>query len=409
MDVDDTPEELALRAEARAWLDANAEPLPIAGGIEELRTHRAHDEAADEALVEENRAWQRRKAAGGWVGAHWPVEHGGRGLSPLLARCFAEEEARYDVPGNMFTVGVDMVGPTLIEWGTPDQRERWLPRILRAEDIWCQLFSEPGAGSDLAGLATRAVPDGDEWVVSGQKVWTTHAHFADLGFLLARTDPDVPKYRGITAIAVDMRAPGVEVRPLRQMDGAIHFNEVFLDEVRVPRSNTVGPEGGGWGVAMTMLTHERASIGGSAMYTAGHVAELARKLGRAGDPTVRQRLADLYTRGRLLEFLGYRLRTAAAAGRPPGPEASVMKLLVSSYYERGGDLIVELQGPAGMLSRGDAPYDGRFGDLFMAQWAPRIGGGTDQVQRNIVGERVLGLPGELRVDRDVPFRDLPRS
>lgn len=409
MDVEDTPEELALRADARAWLDANAERLPEVGGLDELRTHRAHDEASDEALVAENRAWQRRKAAAGWLVPHWPERHGGRGLSPLLARVFAEEESGYDVPGNMFTVGIDMVGPTLMEWGTAAQQERWLGRILHADDIWCQLFSEPGAGSDLAGLATRAVLDGDEWVVTGQKVWTTHAHFADLGLLLARSDPDVPKHRGITALAVDLHAPGVDVRPLRQIDGAIHFNEVFLDEVRVPVDDTVGPVGGGWGVAMTMLTHERASIGGSAMYQTGHLVELARERGRAGEPLVRQRLADLHTRQRLLEFLGYRLRTAASRGRPPGPEASVMKLLVSSYYERGGDLMVELLGAAGTLTRDDAPYEGRFVDLFMSQWAPRIGGGTDQVQRNIVGERVLGLPSDVRVDRDVPWRDLPRN
>jgi alkylation response protein AidB-like acyl-CoA dehydrogenase len=377
--------------------------------LDDLRTHRAHDEAADEALLDEGRTWARRKADAGWAAPHWPVEHGGRGLTPMLARVVAEEESHYDVPGNMFTVGTDMVGPTLMEWGTEDQQRRWLQRILRADDVWCQLFSEPGAGSDLAALATRAVRDGDEWVVTGQKVWTSHAHYSDLGMLLARTDPDVPKHRGITAIAVDMGADGVEVRPLRQIDGAIHFNEVFLDEVRVPVANTIGPVDGGWTVAMTMLTHERASIGGGAMYVAAQVIELARKLGRADDPVLRQRLADLHARQRILEFLGYRVRTAVAHGQLPGPESSVMKLAVSQWYERGGDLIVELQGAAGMLTRDDAPYGGRFQDLFMAQWAPRIGGGTDQVQRNIVGERVLGLPGDVRVDKDLPFRDLPRG
>jgi alkylation response protein AidB-like acyl-CoA dehydrogenase len=392
----------------RAWLDEHA-PRVVDVDLDDLRTHRAHDEAADEALLDEGRTWARRKADAGWAAPHWPVEHGGRGLTPMLARVVAEEESHYDVPGNMFTVGTDMVGPTLMEWGTEDQQRRWLQRILRADDVWCQLFSEPGAGSDLAALATRAVRDGDEWVVTGQKVWTSHAHYSDLGMLLARTDPDVPKHRGITAIAVDMGSDGVEVRPLRQIDGAIHFNEVFLDEVRVPVANTIGPVDGGWTVAMTMLTHERASIGGGAMYVAAQVIELARKLGRADDPVLRQRLADLHARQRILEFLGYRVRTAVAHGQLPGPESSVMKLAVSRWYERGGDLIVELQGAAGMLTRDDAPYGGRFQDLFMAQWAPRIGGGTDQVQRNIVGERVLGLPGDVRVDKDLPFRDLPRG
>jgi alkylation response protein AidB-like acyl-CoA dehydrogenase len=302
-----------------------------------------------------------------------------------------------------------MVGPTIIEWGTEEQRTRWLPRILRADDIWCQLFSEPGAGSDLAGLSTRAVLDGDEWVVTGQKVWTSGAHYADLGVLLVRSDPDVPKHRGITALAVDVRAPGVDVRPLRQIDGAIHFNEVFLDEVRVPVADTIGPVGGGWGVALSMLSHERASIGGGRMYRVEQVVELARSSGRDRDPVVRQRLARLHELERILEFLHYRVRTAAGRGEFPGPESSVMKLVVSEFYATGGDLIVELQGPAGTLVRGDAPFGGRFQDFFMSQWAPRIGGGTDQVQRNIIGERVLGLPAEVRHDKDVPFRDLVRA
>jgi alkylation response protein AidB-like acyl-CoA dehydrogenase len=330
-------------------------------------------------------------------------------VSPLLAGVFATEEADYDVVGRMFSVGTDMVGPTVIEWGTDEQRSHLLPRILRADDVWCQLFSEPGAGSDLAWLSTKAVLDGDEWVVTGQKVWTSGAHYADRGILLARTDPDVPKHRGITAIVVDMRAPGVEVRPLRQIDGAIHFNEVFLTEVRIPVADTLGPVGGGWGVALSMLTHERSSIGGGGMYTVEQVINLARAMGREADPIMRQRLADLHTRTQILQFLGYRVRTAAARGEMPGPESSVMKLAVSGFYETGGDLIVELEGAAGMLTHDDAPYGGRFQDLFMSQWAPRIGGGTDQVQRNIIGERVLGLPGDIRVDKGVPFRDLPRS
>ena len=408
MDFDDSAEEVALRAEARAWLDEHATRLDP-DSLEEMRTYRAHTEEEDEALVEDARRWQRTKAEAGWAAPTWPAELGGRGLSPLLAGVFAKEEAAYDVAGRMFSVGTDMVGPTLIEWGTDEQRAWYLPRILRADDIWCQLFSEPGAGSDLAGLSTRAIRDGDEWVITGQKVWTSGAHYSDLGILLGRTDPDVPKHRGITAIAVPMDAPGVDVRPLRQIDGAIHFNEVFLDEVRVPVENTIGPVGHGWGVAMTMLTNERASIGGGGMYSFDQLAQLARAMGRDTDPVIRQRLADMYTRDEILKYLGYRVRTAAAAGRMPGPESSVMKLAVSSRYETGGDLMLEIEGAAGTLVHDDAPYGGRFQDLFMSQWAPRIGGGTDQVQRNIIGERVLGLPGEIRADKGVPFRDLPRS
>jgi alkylation response protein AidB-like acyl-CoA dehydrogenase len=408
MDFDDTPEERAVRAEAVAWLDANAKRTDV-DDLDRMRTHRAHDEEHDAELLAEGRAWQRRKAEAGWAAPHWPVEYGGRGLPPLLAGIFAAEEQRYDVPANMFSVGVGMVGPTVIEWGTEEQRRVHLPRILSAEDVWCQLFSEPGAGSDLAGLSTRAVRDGDEWVISGQKVWTSAAHYSELGILLARTDPDVPKHRGITAIVVPMDAAGVDVRPLRQIDGAIHFNEVFLDEVRVPVDHTLGPVGQGWNVAVTMLTHERASIGGGGMYGFEQVAALARSTGRDADPVVRQRLVDLHTRFELLRFLGYRVRTAASRGELPGAESSVMKLAVSALYETGGDLVIELQGAAGMLSGDDAPYRGAFVDLFMSQWAPRIGGGTDQVQRNIIGERVLGLPREPRTDTTVAFKDLPRA
>jgi len=408
MDFDDSPEERALRAEARAWLDDNAKRLDL-DSLSDMRTHRAHTEEEDLALLEDARSWQRHKAAAGWAAPHWPVEHGGRGLSPLLANIFASEEHGYDVSGNMFSVGVGMAGPTIIEWGTEDQRTRFLGPILTAEHIWCQLFSEPGAGSDLAGLSTRAVLDGDEWVVTGQKVWTSAAHYSDWGILLARTDADVPKHRGITCLLVDMRSPGVDVRPLRQIDGAIHFNEVFLDEVRVPAANTLGPIGSGWGVAVTMLAHERASIGGGGMYSFEQVLTLARSCADTSDPVVRQRLADLYTRFQMLRFLGYRVRTAAERGEQPGPESSVMKLVVSALYETGGDLVVELEGPGGMLNGADAPFGGKFQDLFMGQWAPRIGGGTDQIQRNIIGERVLGLPGEVRADKHVPFRDLPRS
>ena len=408
MDFDDSPAEREMRDRARAWLDEHATRTDH-DALDAMRSHRAHSEEDDLALLDEGRRWQRTKAEAGWAAPSWPAEHGGLGLPPLLAGVFASEEQHYDVPANMFSVGVGMAGPTIIEWGTDEQRALHLPATLRADHIWCQLFSEPGAGSDLASLSTRAEIDGDEWVVTGQKVWTSAAHYANWGVLLARTDFDAPKHSGITCLIVEMDSKGVDVRPLRQIDGAIHFNEVFLDEVRVPKANTLGPVGAGWGVALTMLAHERSSIGGGGMYQFGQVAALARVHSDPSDPVLRQRLADLYIRFELLRYLGYRVRTAAARGEVPGPESSVMKLAVSALYETGGDLIVELQGPGGMLTHDDAPYGGRFQDLFMSQWAPRIGGGTDQVQRNIIGERVLGLPGEARDDKRLPFRELRHS
>ncbi len=408
MDFEDSPEERAVREQARRFLDSHASRLDP-GELAAMRTHRAHTEAEDKALLDEARAWQRKKAAAGWAAPHWPQRHGGRGLSPLLSGVFTSEERNYDVSGNMFSVGVGMVGPTIIEWGTEEQHDSYLAPILSADHIWCQLFSEPGAGSDLAGLSTRALRDGDEWVITGQKVWTTAAHYSHYGLLLARTDHDVPKHRGITAIIVDMSAPGVDVRPIRQIDGAIHFNEVFLDEVRVPVANTIGPVGSGWGVAVTMLAHERSSIGGGGMYGFDQVLSLARSFGVVGDDVVRQELARMFTRFEVLRYLGYRVRTSAERGEPVGPESSVVKLAVSALYESGGDLVIALEGAAGMLSGEDAPFGGGFQDLFMGQWAPRLGGGTDQIQRNIIGERVLGLPAEPRLDKSMPFRDLPRS
>ena len=405
MDLDDSPEEAAFRQECRTWLAANAK-LRTPGIAEVWRTLRPRDEGEDDASLLVGKRWQALKADAGFAGIQWPVEYGGRGLSGHLAGVFKQEEARYDVPANSFQVGVDMVGPTLIAHGTPAQCQRHLDPIKRGDEVWCQLFSEPDAGSDLAGLSTRAVRDGDEFVVNGQKVWTSGAQSSDWGILLVRTDPDQPKHRGITYLLVDMRTPGIEVRPLTQIDGAVHFNEVFLSDVRVPVENVVGEIDGGWGVTMTTLVNERSAIGGGGMVQFAEILMLARELGRTDEPVLRQELAKIYTYFQITRFLGYRVQTSISNGRQPGPESSVMKLHISRQYGEGGDLYMSLLGAAGMLWLDDAPFDGFFQGLFLAQWAPRIGGGTDQIQRNIAGERVLGLPAEPRVDKAVPFKDL---
>ncbi|HOT80516.1 MAG TPA: acyl-CoA dehydrogenase family protein [Microthrixaceae bacterium] len=405
MDFDDSPEEAAFRQECRTWLAANAK-LRTPGIAEVWRTLRPRDEGEDDASLLVGKRWQALKADAGFAGIQWPVEYGGRGLSGHLAGVFKQEEARYDVPANSFQVGVDMVGPTLIAHGTPAQCQRHLDPIKRGDEVWCQLFSEPDAGSDLAGLSTRAVRDGDEFVVNGQKVWTSGAQSSDWGILLVRTDPDQPKHRGITYLLVDMRTPGIEVRPLTQIDGAVHFNEVFLSDVRVPVENVVGEIDGGWGVTMTTLVNERSAIGGGGMVQFAEILMLAQELGRTDEPVLRQELAKIYTYFQITRFLGYRVQTSISNGRQPGPESSVMKLHISRQYGEGGDLYMSLLGAAGMLWLDDAPFDGFFQGLFLAQWAPRIGGGTDQIQRNIAGERVLGLPAEPRVDKAVPFKDL---
>ena len=274
---------------------------------------------------------------------------------------------------------------------------------MRGDQVWCQLFSEPNAGSDLAGLRTRAELDGDEYVVNGQKVWTSSAHVSDWGMLLARTDWDSPKHRGITYLLVDMNTPGIDIRPLRQATGGAEFNEVFLEDVRVPAENVLGPVHGGWGVAMTTLTSERADIGSNRSMTFDTVLQLARRFGVTDDLVIRQKLARLHTSYEISRFTAYRARTAAIQGEAPGPEVSVAKIAVSNRLAFQGDLVEEVMGAAGMLWGGDAPDDGYWQTMvFMGQWMSRIGGGTEDVQRNIVGERVLGLPREPSNDRTNP-------
>ena len=407
MDFEDSPAEAAFRAESLDWLEANAKRRD--GAAEMWATLRTHTDDADRAAMASAKLWQALKADAGFAGIQWPVADGGRGLSPQLAGVFKTEESHFDVPANAFQVGVDMVGPTLIAHGTEAQRRRHLDPTRRGDEVWCQLFSEPGAGSDLAGLSTRAELDGDRYIVNGQKVWTSGAHYSDWGILLVRTDPDAPKHRGITYLLVDMTSPGIEVRPLRQIDGAIHFNEVFLTDVAIPVDNVVGEVNGGWGVARATLEAERSAIGGGGMVQFGEILMLAREMGRSDDPVIRQRLAGLHTMFQITRFLNYRVQTSISNGRMPGSESSVMKLHISRQYEMGGDVLEELMGPAGTLVGEDAPFDGFFQGVFMSQWAPRIGGGTDQVQRNVVGERVLGLPAEARPDKTAPFRDLPRA
>jgi len=409
---DGAPEDptAAFRTRARAFLEAHARPRR-AGDDDFARFRFLGDPSpeADAVHVRACKEWQRTLFDGGWAGIAWPKEYGGQGGTPAEARAFAQEQARFDVETGAFAVGIGMVGPTLITHGTEGQKQRYLPALLGGEEVWCQLFSEPGAGSDLTGLRTRAVRDGDEWVVNGQKVWSSGAHHSELGILLARTDPDAPKHQGITYFVLDMASPGIEVRPLRQINGVAHFNEVFLTDVHVPHDNVVGEMNGGWAVAQTTLGAERALIGGGGAVSFRDLARLARDQGRAGDPLLRQRLADAFIRFEVLKYLGRRAQTARRDGRSAAAEASVLKLAMSQHVALNGDLALALEGARGMLLHGDAPYGGFWQQSFMNQWGVRIGGGTEEVQRNVVGERVLGLPPEPRPDKRVPFRELVGS
>ena len=324
MDFDEAQEEIAFRAEVGEWLDAHAKRR-VAGDRSD--TSYMPGDGSHEADLEHLRAckeWQRTLYEGGWAGITWPVEAGGRGGAGWQQRIFNEEQSKYDVAVGVFAVGIGMAGPTIMAWATPEMQQRFLPPMLRGDEVWCQLFSEPGAGSDLAGLRTRAERDGDEWVVNGQKVWTSGAHYSDWGLLLARSDPDAPKHKGITAFLLDMRTPGIDVRPLRQITGASHFNEVFLTDVRVPDSCRVGPEGGGWRVANTMLSNERALIGGGGRVGFRDIVALAKRSGTENDPVLRQELARSYTRMQVIKWLGLpRPQPQGSRPRPRsfGPEA----------------------------------------------------------------------------------------
>jgi alkylation response protein AidB-like acyl-CoA dehydrogenase len=358
----------------------------------------------------------------GLAAAHYPAGHGGLGLSRTLQPAADEEFAKGGAPEldpRRNVIGLGMAAPTIIAFGTDEQKTRWLKPLWTAEEIWCQLFSEPGAGSDLAGLGTRAIKDGDEWVVNGQKVWTSLAHEARWGLLLARTDPDVPKHAGLSYFVIDMHQPGVEVRPLRQLTGQAEFNEVFFTDARVPDANRLGDIGAGWRVASTTLMNERVSIGGGrAKRGSGAIAvavDVWKRTGRT-DPVSRDRLMQLWVAAEVNRLTNIRAGQMRKAGTP-GPEGSVAKLTFAELNQAISELCVDLMGAEGQLytdydsprreSVGFFTGDPRY--FFLRSRANSIEGGTSEVLRNILGERVLGLPGEPRTDKDLPWRDIPRS
>jgi alkylation response protein AidB-like acyl-CoA dehydrogenase len=389
---DDTSEQAAFRAEARAWLRANAKPKQEGGAL--AVPFGWEDEAA---MVRAAKAWQATLYDAHWAGITWPKEFGGRGGSVVEQIIFGEEAAAFETPNaGVFTIGIGMVGPTIMRHGSAAQRERYLRPLLRGDEIWCQLFSEPGAGSDLAGLTTRAVREGNGWVVNGQKVWTSGAHYRDFGLLLARTSTELARNKGISCFIVDMRATGVDVRPLRQMTGGSSFNEVFLTELVLREDSLIGEEHHGWQVAVTTLANERVALGGGGGSLFSHLVTLARRRRRDQDPLIRQHLSDIYIRTEIVRYLGMRTRSEVFRGTVPGPQGSVAKLAASLIAQDVGDLALALEGPAGALAGPEAPNAGAWQLQRLGAPALRIAGGTDEIQRNILGERVLGLPREPR-------------
>ncbi|MCY4036361.1 MAG: acyl-CoA dehydrogenase family protein [bacterium] len=400
MDFGDTPAEAAFRAQARAWLEANA---PAKGSPEAFdhMSSPGRSEEQERELAGRARAWQAELAAGGWACLSWPPEYGGRGASAVEAIIFEEEQRRFGISMSIFMAALEMAAPTLMSWGTDEQKQRFLNPIRRGEVVFAQLFSEPNAGSDLAGLQTRAVRDGDVFVVNGQKVWNSYAHLADWGILLARTNPDAPKHQGLSYFFVRMDSEGLEPRPLRQMTGGAEFNETFFDNVRIPAENMIGGVDNGWAVAQTTLNSERAAVGAQASgVDVPALVELARKKGQADDPAVRQAVAGAWIRSEVLRYLGMRVYTALSQGTEIGPEASIMKLLTGDHIRDTSQTAMELLGPEGMLD------EDVWVTRMVSHFAHKIGGGTPEIQRNVIGERILGLPREPRADKGVPFREL---
>jgi alkylation response protein AidB-like acyl-CoA dehydrogenase len=386
VDLDLTPEEARFQSELRAWLKSNV-PARGRGGTRE---------AAGGERLRRMKAWQRKLHAAGYVGIGWPPEYGGRGASLMEQTILGEELSRARAPGLVGTMGIQMVGPTLMRWGSEVQKRLLLPRILNADDVWCQGYSEPGAGSDLASLQTRAVRIDDAYVVSGQKIWTSNAQIADLMFCLVRSEPDAPKHKGISYLLIDMKSPGITVRPLVQMTGDAGFNEVFFDDVRVPAENLVGPPGEGWKVANTTLAHERNMLGSTTQTQLlfDGLLRLAQRTRRSEQPLVRQRLAGLKIQVEALRWNAYRNLSSALRGRPAGIEASITKLATTELNHEIARAALELLGMLGPLYRGSRHLedDGLWPYQFMFSLGMIIGGGTSQIQRNIIAQRGLGLP-----------------
>jgi acyl-CoA dehydrogenase len=387
VDLRESEELVAFRARAAAWL---AEHAPRKGSAEDFTIGR------DLAFVQGCKRWQGTLFDGGWAGISWPVEAGGQGRSALFDLAFRLEQARYGVSGAAFDVGIGMAGPTIMVHGTEAQKTAHLPTLLRGEEVFCQMFSEPGAGSDLAGLSTRATPrPGGGWTINGGKVWTSYARFADFAILLARSDPERPKHHGITCFILDMRTPGIDISPIGQMNGAAEFNQVFFTDVVIADDAVLGEVNGGWAVANTMLGSERG-LAGDEWPGVAELVEVARSRGLDGDAVARQDIAGVYVRQEIMRYLNLRVQSRMENGEPLGALASVVNLFFADHLRRSGNVAATLLGPQVLTADPQIGLAGRWQFHLLTAPSVRIASGTDEIQRNILGERALGLPREPR-------------
>ena len=403
MDFADTTEEAGFRQEARSFLEQHAPALAGRTGTEE----------SESDFLARAKAWQKLKQENGWACLNWPKAFGGRGATPMEMIVWNQEEARYNVPTQPFAIGLGMCGPVVMGFAGDEQRAAYLPKMASGEDIWCQLFSEPAGGSDVANLRTRAVQDGDEWVINGQKIWTSGAQYCDYGILLTRTDPSVPKHQGLTMFIVNMKAPGVEIRPIKQASGKSGFNEVYFTDVRIKDDHRLGAVGDGWKVSIVTLMNERLAVGSASGPDAKEMLALAQSLEVDDRPAlenkaVRDRIATWHCEQSGLHFTKLRVQSAMSRGETPGPENSITKIVSANKLQGIGSYGMDLMDMGGILVDRDGQDDSFYGAWLSAPGL-RIAGGTDEILRNIIAERVLGLPGDVRVDKSIPFTEVPQG
>lgn len=398
MDFNDTPEQAAFREEVHTWLEQNVPTKEELDGLDEIARCKL---------------WQQRKYDAGWACIRWPKEYGGRGASAIENVIWGQEEGKFSTPAGVFAIGQGMAAPTLMSWATEDQKREHLPPLASGENIWCQLFSEPAGGSDLAAARTKAEKDGDDWVINGQKIWTSGAHYSDYGIIVLRTDPTAQKHKGLTYFFLDMKSPGIEIKPIKQISGGANFNEVYFTDVRVPDAQRLGEVGQGWQVAITTLMNERAAIGGGGGGVGfSRVYRLAQRVTIDDKPAiedahVRAQLATWYCQESGLKYTGYRSLTALSRGETPGPENSIGKLVGASKLQDMANFAMDLCELSGIVEGPLAEEYGMYPGAFMGAPGGRIAGGSDEIMLNILAERVLGMPQDIRPDKGIPFNEIP--